>query len=855
MKIWQRKPAFNFICIILFVANLFLQQSVFAQKDFEFERLISSLPELQAIAKMASEEGVTLGIYGGTVRDLFLKRPFTVISDCDLIYDSREPGFPAFRDRMISYADRMSGKMPRPDFHFDLASLNIESERIKLYHEEGITATKVGVFQNGKIFDPTKRGITDLRERIFSYYPPDREKIELHNLGRFIRDLVRLYDFKKDDNTIQLLKKSMKQCLDFNSDDGKKALASAENCKKLLAQNGRFLFHQIINPLRNDTRFLHNENKEKLTKYFPFDMFFGDIFRIVTQAPDMNSMRNAFKLLEIPEFLDKLGFQEEAQLLMNEKFSREDLFREFEFPGHQKKFTEEKKMSFLEVWENTLRKYNYRVIFDMLASDLQENSSELNSLNRKKKDFLASKTYLMLNPGDDYEEMITGFLDADFNIKILPRKKITDSLNWFIQTYLPAGDVTLQQTEVINQNARGSTAVKPAYRNLKRGFSEHVYLIDRLATHSFRDLSSYLSYLTGPELKDLYLDKRTSLAFFLADFETSAEIARSLGYTKIFKVNACGFSRRMKTFIAWNEKCDRVLLVQYNFSSFEQYLNQQARFYFLTADEEKTSSKSVFVYHSDMHWFPDKKAFVDFINNIEKPISVLFIGFTGPLKNILKNAEKINIGELSLIKGLLPSKCCTDKSYVLGMSGFGASYGSLPAEILEIIAGKGVRKVVFTGTGGGILFKGNRFGWCIPEKAVFVGNSEGSFGQEIFFPNRAVDLPVKSEHRSSIHATVMTPLCETEKHVEKMKQKGIASVDCELFHIVDKLSKLNFENSSGEDIQFYSLINITDVPGEMDIKGKSEINIENNINQYREVESVLKLICESIHFDGSCTGK
>ncbi|MBI3038024.1 hypothetical protein HYY75_03080, partial [bacterium] len=61
-------------------------------KGFSFAELTEDALALREIAAMAERNGVTMGIYGGTVRDLYLGHKFTIISDLGLIFDTREPG-------------------------------------------------------------------------------------------------------------------------------------------------------------------------------------------------------------------------------------------------------------------------------------------------------------------------------------------------------------------------------------------------------------------------------------------------------------------------------------------------------------------------------------------------------------------------------------------------------------------------------------------------------------------------------------------------------------------------------------------------------------------------------------------
>ncbi|MBF0499434.1 MAG: hypothetical protein HQM09_04840 [Candidatus Riflebacteria bacterium] len=597
--------------------------TLIAPDDFRYENLASKTPLLLDLAKLGHSLSQPFGIYGGTVRDLFLGRPFSPISDLDLIYDSSAKDFTIFRDELLALSAKHTEKHPNPDFHFDLSDLKSETARQRLYHKEGITATKVGVLIDGTLLDPTGLGVKDLRERVFRYYPPDRSFIELHNIGRFVRDMVRLPGFKRDPATLDLLRRSLHRYADPKTPEGKTIrnvlAASRVETVRLAAirasapePGALYTFADFFNPLRRDGRYQHNDLLKRLTPFFPLDMFMFDLFRTITQADSMDIMREGFRTLEVDEFLRAIGMECEAAVLMDPNLSREDLFKRFAFPGKEPPENSHR-LPFFRIWETRLRQHNVRVLFDMLASEFPASAPEHLLLEKKRDSMLATAAWIMLKPDDRYDDTIMGFLDADINIGLLPRERIQKSLDWFRAKYLPLGDVTLspyqpslslvagsrhenpprdyQQKHLRStQSVSGqhlyhdtsqsnSNYVKqnPPHASFSLGFSPEVLAVDPSAPRSFRNLSGYLSYLVGPELIELYRNPHTSLAFVMADEQTTKSLLGKCGYTMIFRVNACGFACRHATLLGFDPNSDRVCISEYGFHTKEQWLNQQMR--------------------------------------------------------------------------------------------------------------------------------------------------------------------------------------------------------------------------------------------------------------------------------------
>lgn len=806
-----------------------------APSDFAYQRLIASWPMLQEVTAMAARRGATLGLYGGTVRDLFLGRPFTPISDIDLIFDSSDRGFPAFRDELLMFNRNLRGGLPKPDFHFDLSDMQNENERQHLYHNIGITATKVGVMSDNRVMDPTGRGIEDLRARVFRYWPPRTDLIEPENIGRFVRDLVRLHAFSRDEATIDLMRRTIVACADPATPEGKRMHAAAKHCRSMTKPGELLTFPMLINDVRSDGRFLHNWQLERLTKSFPFDMLYFDLLRSVTQADDMESMRAVLAELGVDRAMERLGFGSESAVLMDAALSREDLFARFAFPGHVANMLTEKP-SFIREWETTLRRYNYRVLFDMLISDLPAGSHEQFWLGLRRDDFMKPSTYAMLNPGDDYRETILGFLDADFNIGVLPRASATRSLDWFLKTYLPLGSVTLETVPVPEPGA-------DALKGVVSGYSPETIAIDRLSRHSLVNLDEYLDIQTGPELKQLQLDRRCRWALLMCDEQGAREYLAARGCREIFNMNACGFSRRRRTMLGYDPRNDNVYVAEYGFYTDDQLLNHETRVYFLRAGKGPVVDRRIETLRRPDAGLPVAGELAGWLRNLGEPVEAFFVGFTTPLKWHLEEQRQEKIGDIEFRVGRLPLPDGR-KPLVLALSGLGANYGTLPAKVIEHLIGRGLKAVVAVGTGGG-LHRGitRRFGWIAPSKIWFAGSTAERDRAEVVIDNAVARLNVPGMVSYARHATVPSVLAETQARVNELRARYTLSVDCEQYHIASLLRR------RAPGVKIYSLVNITDFPigaeSERQMAGAG-INLENSPEQMKAVETALGAILNDL---------
>lgn len=835
--------------ILLLILIQPLQAGVFSapQPDFSFHTLTKAMPVLRECADLAKQHGVPFGIWGGTVRDLYLDHPFSPISDLDVIFDSRVPGFADFRHEMMVLARGLSG-VPKPDFHFDLADAGSDNPRLRLYHEEGITATKVGLMSDDRIIDPTGRGIADLRARRFVYSPREREIVPLENIGRFIRDMVRLPEFQADPQTLELLQRSVALALDERTNR-----LSADRCRRDLRDGDRITFPKLITPMRNDLRFLHNDNRQRLSVYFPMDMLLADIFRSVTQADSMESMRSVFKILKLGGLLEKAGLARESRLLQDPAVSREELFDIFQFPGHQ---AAETSGNTFERFQDLIRRYNARVLFDMLISEFNADSREAFWLTKRKEDFLWPSSWRMLRPGDDWRENLEGFLDADFNLGVLPRDQLLKSLDWFLSAYLPYGPAAC-----LIPAEPGFIRAEMAAQ-LTRGWSSEIRKIDRQAAHGIADLEYYIDLQIGTELRPFLTDRNTVLGFFACGTKEAVALTRGLGFNEVYHLNGCGMSRRKRTLIGYDRNRDRLLFAHFGFHSDEQLLNHQARIYHLR--QGKTRLDRVFVLRQPAP-SPDLPKLDSWLNSLPQPVDALFIGFAGPLKGFLQDRTSIRIGDLGLMSGYLPGGSApkpphkdlrplcipnivgvqglkvpaggrgsapVHKLFVLSLSAFGANYGSLPAQLLQILQVRGLQVLVCCGTAGGLQGIKHRFDWSIPTTATTDGEVSRSFH------NAAAGLSIGHARLNTDHVTVISPLVETQEWVRQKRRQGLESVDCELSHLI---------RAAAPDLKIYALLNITDFPrGSRREISNGEIGLGDERVQGQRIEQALQKVCEDL---------
>lgn len=377
------------------------------------------------VAALARRYGVTFGIWGGTVRDIYLRHPFTVISDFDVIVDSSEQGFPAFRDALLEYNQRHSSSMPRVDFHYDVAQ---ETERQLYFHRTGITATKVGLFPDGRILDPTGLGVRDLEDRFFRFHSPDPEpRIALQDVGRFTRDLARLISFRKDPATIRLLRSTLEQAGGRDLERAMRAL------RRQATEHDRVTFRRVMPIARLDHLHLHHDRHAELGPTFPLGMFVLELFKTVTQAPDEAAYHEAFRLVGVDAFLRRLGATEEARLLMDPELQKQDLFEAFAFPGSRS--ARDFRLTPAEIRRIAGTWVEYAGAFRHLERRLPPGSAARTHVGRQLRGQLAPPSFVLFAPGLDVAFHTGTFLDTSFSIGLLDEKWTRSTLEKWSREY------------------------------------------------------------------------------------------------------------------------------------------------------------------------------------------------------------------------------------------------------------------------------------------------------------------------------------------------------------------------------------------------------------------------------------
>ena len=443
--------------------------------------------------------------------------------------------------------------------------------------------------------------------------------------------------------------------------------------------------------------------------------------------------------------------------------------------------------------------------------------------------------------------MMESLLDADFNLGNLPREKVNKALQWFLKTYLPAGDVTLQPIPV-EARVRPSSRV---LRQLESRYSPEISAIPRNVQHSIKELSGYLEFLIGPELLPLLLDQKTLPAFFMTGIPETAGILSALGYDRIFQVNACGWSRRHRVVLGFNPRRNAACLVQCAFHSDDQLLNHQARLYQSRRSDQAPEQELVLVLRQPgVTGFPARDALEQLLVQRGEVVDTLFIGFTNPLKSYLDDVQTLSFGDLELKTGYFTDIASKSRHLVLALSAFGANYGTLPAELVKVLARFGLRRVVLVGTGGGISGPRQRFGWVAPDE-VWPTVPGCSDQLPTRFVNQAKNLFLPFLVRGGRHVSVISPLAETQAEVRRLRKLEVVAVDCELAHVVLAIADLP------KPPKLWALINITDFPLASDHEkaiAEGGISLENSGRQYRAVESALRVLVEALKRDQAGAG-
>lgn len=205
---------------ILFFFIVILQLQASQKLEAEFERM-NGIPAIRWISDLAQKHGLdsSIGIFAGTARDVFLGVKMTGISDIDLFYDSREPGYKAFRNELISYAP-LKERLPivRDNLHmfsvngvtYDLNVDNNPGFFDKSKITRGLTMNLMGIAFDGTVFDPTGKALEDLTEKKMRFMEGYKKGMSFGHLALTLKYIARYRDFE----IVRETKAQMKEVLE-----------------------------------------------------------------------------------------------------------------------------------------------------------------------------------------------------------------------------------------------------------------------------------------------------------------------------------------------------------------------------------------------------------------------------------------------------------------------------------------------------------------------------------------------------------------------------------------------------------------------------------------------------------------
>lgn len=462
-------------------------------------------------------------------------------------------------------------------------------------------------------------------------------------------------------------------------------------------------------------------------------------------------------------------------------------------------------------WEETLRRYNYRVLVDMLVSEFPEGSLEARRVRE------AGSRWLV--PGHPLDDRYRERLTAAFPSPPPPRVKLARSLSWFLENYLELGEATLVPVALPPASAGGGTH--------RIGWDPELARVRRQDQHGLEDLEGYLQTHLGRELADLSLDPRTDHAFVDGDEAAALAFLARWGADRADRVNACGFNRRKKTLLG--SRGDRVVLVMYGFESPEQRFNHEARLYFLRGPGGPVPALRIHGWQAETGRNADLEAFGRWMDRRPAFDTVCF-GLVSPLGHLLGRKREERFGELRVWTADVPGAARKDS--LLAISGFGASFGSFPARLLARMARRPPRRLVVVGTAGGLAGAGATGAWLFPGEVFHAGAVAGADGPRMRFSNQILKLPAARGARASLHATVDSILVETQPRVRSWIRSGVGSVDCELSHIIAQVRRSRLPT------KLYVAMTVTDLPLAGPRPGGRRDYISNPDDQYRQARKL-----------------
>jgi hypothetical protein len=125
-----------------------------------------------------------------------------------------------------------------------------------------------------------------------------------------------------------------------------------------------------------------------------------------------------------------------------------------------------------------------------------------------------------------------------------------------------------------------------------------------------------------------------------------------------------------------------------------------------------------------------------------------------------------------------------------------------------------------------------------PREVLFLDAAGEARGPGIRFDNQLQGLELGDAVPDALHATVVSPLVETQAWARRAHQRGVASVDCELYHLVEVCRALD------PPPRLTALLSITDFPRTSDhgVRPPGGIDLENSPEQQAAVHGVLEAL-------------
>mgnify|MGYP001131637463 CR=1 FL=1 len=195
-----------------------------------------------------------------------------------------------------------------------------------------------------------------------------------------------------------------------------------------------------------------------------------------------------------------------------------------------------------------------------------------------------------------------------------------------------------------------------------------------------------------------------------------------------------------------------------------------------------------------------------------KKIDIAVLGGSGDLErqfstSKITHAQKISLLQFNatiyelnseLVKNMTLFSCQISPDF----------FGNRTGELAKALEEFGMKYLIFTGTAGG-LGKGHRVGDIVVPKKL-QNFAEGTLSGEPTLNQglkmvKKLDISAENLKLGGSHVGVHSPITESAKMIESMKQQSITSVDCEAGFIADALAS--------SKVSLYQFFYVSDLPG------------------------------------------